>query len=569
MTAFATAEELLASAASRADRTAAVLLAAEVAGPWFAGWLRRRCHLLVRGGVTALLREALGTPLLSGHARARLALPGAPQLRARPAATSRAALDARLWSYESGLQVAHAAFTAGGTNGSRVHIFGHGDSCDADPDSLQSNWFVGLSGGAPDTVHAIGQTRDGEGTFAVSPDGSLLAVRSHRSIALHALPTFAPRGTLAGFEGPRVLCFLDDRRLLSLDGSTLELWDVEARSKLASADSGGSSDMAVSPDGRYAVVGALGNLAHTVHELPSLRLLHTFESVPLRVATGPQPEGPAMTWLPRRDHTSAVAFAPSGRHLVTGDWGNNVHLWDLSALLDALDGSDCPIDPSTGRYTRTGIPATPLGRHARWVSAARFVDDRTVVTGGWDGAVLVWDTARPGHPQQLGGHAGYVTAIDVSPDGRTVLSAASDGVVTLWDLEADTDDAPPYTFPHGGHWPEIAMRSGPGAGRVTVTVGKRTTTWGSDGTRLVEHPGPRRPSRASARSAFPRLGLYAEWQFGWENPADRCFRLRDDTTDAVVDEIHLDAAPVSSTAVDASTLAVLDDAGHLSFWHLT
>ncbi|MER5989312.1 WD40 repeat domain-containing protein [Streptomyces sp. NPDC001787] len=263
-----------------------------------------------------------------------------------------------------------------------------------------------------------------------------------------------------------------------------------------------------------------------------------------------------------------MAFAPSGRHLVTGDRGNNVHLWDLSVLLDALDGGDCPIDPSTGRYTRTGIPATPLGRHAGWVSAAGFADDRTVVTGGWDGAVLVWDTARPGHPRRLGSHAGDVTAIDVSPDGRTVLSAASDGVVTLWDLEADTDDAPPYTFPYGGHWPKIAMRSGPGAGRVTVTVGKRTATWSSDGTRLVEPHGPRRPSKASARSAFPRLGLYAEWQFGWEIPADRCFRLRDDTTDAVVDEIHLDAAPVSSTAVDASTLAVLDDAGHLSLWHL-
>ncbi|MFM9701003.1 hypothetical protein [Streptomyces europaeiscabiei] len=105
---------------------------------------------------------------------------------------------------------------------------------------------------------------------------------------------------------------------MSLDGSTLEPWDIEARSRPASADSGGHLDLAVSPDGRCAVGAAGGHCAHTVHELPSIRLLRTFESVPLRAVTGPQSERTAMAWLPRRDASSVVAFAPSGRLRLEG-----------------------------------------------------------------------------------------------------------------------------------------------------------------------------------------------------------------------------------------------------------
>jgi hypothetical protein len=231
--------DLVMAADGPTDRVAAVVLAAEVAGPRFGGWLQRRRHLLVRGGVAALLREALRNPSLRGPAQARLALAGAPRLRARLMATTRPEPQARLWCYESGLDIAHAACTLATVAGAgQVHIFGHGDCIDADPGSFESNWFIGLSDdGVLDSARAAGQTRDGDGTFAVSPDGSLLAIRRHRDIALHTLPTLAPHRTLAGREGPAALCFLDDRRLLSLDGPTLDLWDTRSGHKLATTNS--------------------------------------------------------------------------------------------------------------------------------------------------------------------------------------------------------------------------------------------------------------------------------------------------------------------------------------------
>src|SRR4051812_50180106 len=100
------------AADGRADRVATLVLAAEVAGPRFRGWLQRRRHLVVRGGVVALLREALTTPSLRGPAQARLALAGAPRLRARLMATTPPEAPARPWGYQSGPGIGPPALPA-------------------------------------------------------------------------------------------------------------------------------------------------------------------------------------------------------------------------------------------------------------------------------------------------------------------------------------------------------------------------------------------------------------------------------------------------------------------------
>jgi WD40 repeat protein len=153
------------------------------------------------------------------------------------------------------------------------------------------------------------------------------------------------------------------------------------------------------------------------------------------------------------------------------------------------------------------VPCALLGRHD-WVGGGgRFGDERTVVTGGRDGAVLVWDTAGPAAPRRLGGHAGIVTALDVRGDRRRVLSGAADGT------RRRPDDV----------------------------------AWSRSGTR--------------------RAGNTAEIRCEWDSTDFVGFRLRD-STDAVVGEVHLDAAPVGSAAVNSVSFAILDRAGRVSRWRV-
>ena len=50
-----------------------------------------------------------------------------------------------------------------------------------------------------------------------------------------------------------------------------------------------------------------------------------------------------------------------------------------------------------------GAGPAELGRHDGWCGAVAVLADGRVVTGGYDGRVLVWDPAHPGAgPAELG-----------------------------------------------------------------------------------------------------------------------------------------------------------------------
>ena len=65
-------------------------------------------------------------------------------------------------------------------------------------------------------------------------------------------------------------------------------------------------------------------------------------------------------------------------------------------------------------------------------AALAVLPDGRIVSGSWEGVVLLWDPAQPQQAITLEGHAGEVTALAVLPDGR-IASGSTDHTVRLWD----------------------------------------------------------------------------------------------------------------------------------------
>lgn len=144
-------------------------------------------------------------------------------------------------------------------------------------------------------------------------------------------------------------------------------------------------------------------------------------------------------------------------------------------------------------------------------------DGTTLVTGGADNAVRMWDTGSGALLRSVVGHSTAVTAIAFSPDGQTLATATGDGIVRLWDagtgylLRALRGSGPALAFVPDGSW----LASGGGEGKVTlldwrhalearahcVDLVPRLTDWG-----LV----PRGQGNRNTCSVFTTVGAI-EW----------------------------------------------------------
>ncbi len=124
------------------------------------------------------------------------------------------------------------------------------------------------------------------------------------------------------------------------------------------------------------------------------------------------------------DFVSSIDFSPDGKTIVSGGSDKTVHLWNAN----------------TGQPIRTFIG------HTDWVTSVVFSpDSKTIASGGFDNIIRLWN-ANTGQPiRTFIGHTDWVTSIVFSPDGKTIASGSGDRTIRLWNANTGQQHLCPLT----------------------------------------------------------------------------------------------------------------------------
>jgi WD40 repeat protein/class 3 adenylate cyclase len=250
-----------------------------------------------------------------------------------------------------------------------------------------------------------------QGMAALSPNGSLLAVREPRDVRIQDVEHRREVGRLPVNNAGQPE-FFPDGRFLAVPAPTghVLIWDVPRR-RLAldlRASDKAVLALAIAGDGRLLATGGED------------RLVRLWDTGGLAARNAPRPRATL------RGHTGIVgvlAFGPDGRILASGGWEDVVRLWD----------------------TRGGRELSPpLTPHHSAVSALSFSGDgRTLAVSTFDRTVQLWRVDLAQQVMELRGHTGTVTAVAFSPDGTMLATGGSEPTIRLWVAPPLADTAAP------------------------------------------------------------------------------------------------------------------------------
>ncbi|GAB1542009.1 hypothetical protein NUACC21_46820 [Scytonema sp. NUACC21] len=109
----------------------------------------------------------------------------------------------------------------------------------------------------------------------------------------------------------------------------------------------------------------------------------------------------------------SIAFHPKGKTLISGGDDKTVRLWDIT----------------TAECLKT------LQGNIAWVNSVSFSSSgHTLASGSYDHKVRLWDVTTGECLNTLQGHGSFVISVAYDPNGTTLASGSSDKTVRLWDI---------------------------------------------------------------------------------------------------------------------------------------
>ncbi len=236
---------------------------------------------------------------------------------------------------------------------------------------------------------------------------------------------------------------------------------------------------------------------------------------------------------------TSVAFSPDGKSVLTGGLNRIVRIWDVV----------------TGR---------PIGQpliHPEVVKAMAFSPDaKIIVTGCVDGTARSWDAATGQPIVHPIAHKVEVRSVAFSPDGKTILTAGST-TARLWDAASGQPVGEPLR--HSGLVQSAAF-SPDGKSIITGSMHKTAQIWDATTCQRIGQPMVHSDAVAAAMfSPDGRTILTASW--------DGTARRWDSATGAPIGQPQVHSARVSSVAFspDGKTVVTGCLDGTAQLWDAT
>jgi RNA polymerase sigma factor (sigma-70 family) len=250
----------------------------------------------------------------------------------------------------------------------------------------------------------------GISALAVAPDGRSLAIAGDPTLGLWDTATGKEVRPFRGHQGAAgAVAFAPDGKTLASgtwQDHTIRLWDVATgrerlRIKLPmpKGHNYGDVPLAFAADGKVLLSGSADRMN------PSIYFWDPATGKELRRIECP---------------ISRLALSPDGKTLATTGWDKQVRLWDVG----------------------TGKEAARIPASASALAFSR--DGRTLAYGGTDGVIHLWEAASGQERHVFAGHqpggdakgtfAAGVAVLAFAPDGRTLISGGGDTTLLLWDV---------------------------------------------------------------------------------------------------------------------------------------
>jgi WD40 repeat protein len=193
--------------------------------------------------------------------------------------------------------------------------------------------------------------------------------------------------------------------------------------------------IAISPDGKYIVVGLRNGNIH-LWDIEQSQQVRTFEG--------------------HLDRITGIVFSNDGRWIVSGSWDDTARLWDVqtgetlrvfsghtdNVLSVALSPHNDILTTTSNDNTlrlwniQTGELVHILEEHTAPVHTSAFShDNRLLLSGGDDNTLYLWDISNGKLIRTFLGHSDRITAVAFHPTlANRMLSASRDGTLRLWDI---------------------------------------------------------------------------------------------------------------------------------------